>query len=66
MACCKIVFEAIVQKTDALEGLYSSRFFRFRFGAVWNEYCRRCGVPEDGQWFGTVKAYEAQILKKRG
>lgn len=20
------------------------------FGEVWAEYCRRCGVPEDGAW----------------
>ena len=35
-------------------------------GDVWAEYCRRCGVPEDGQWFGTVEKYEADVLSKRG
>ena len=35
------------------------------FGAVWNEYCRRCGVPADGQWFASVKAYEDAVLAKR-
>ena len=35
------------------------------FGAVWNEYCRRCGVPADGQWFDSIKAYERNVLAKR-
>ena len=35
------------------------------FGEVWNEYCRRCGVPEDGKWFGIVKQYEQDVLLKR-
>ena len=36
------------------------------FGEIWNEYCRRCGVPEDGEWFKTVQQYEqeVQILRK--
>ena len=36
------------------------------FGEVWDEYCRRCGVPADGKWFGTVEQYEADVLSKRG
>lgn len=36
------------------------------FGEVWDEYCRRCGAPADGQWFGTVQKYEADVLNKRG
>ena len=36
------------------------------FGEVWAEYCRVCGVPEDGQWFSTVKEYETEVLSKRG
>ena len=35
------------------------------FGSVWNEYCRRCGVPADGQWFASVKKYEDEVLLKR-
>jgi len=35
------------------------------FGAVWNEYCSRCGVPADGQWFDSIKAYERDVLAKR-
>ncbi len=36
------------------------------FGEVWNEYCRRCGVPADGEWFGEIEQYEANVLSKRG
>ena len=36
------------------------------FGEVWQEYCRRQGVPQDGQWLEGVRHYEQQILKERG
>ena len=36
------------------------------FGEIWNEYCRRCGVPADGGWFAAVKQYENEVLSKRG
>ena len=35
------------------------------FGEIWNEYCRRCNVPEDGKWFEIVKKYEAEVLSAR-
>lgn len=35
------------------------------FGEVWNEYCRQCGAPVDGQWFDEVKAYEEKVLSRR-
>ena len=35
------------------------------FGAVWEEYCRQCGVPKNEQWFQTVEKYEADVLKGR-
>ena len=35
------------------------------FGAIWNEYCARCGKPADGQWFAKVKEYEANVLSQR-
>ena len=36
------------------------------FGEVWDEYCRRSGVPLDGAWFHLVEQYEADVLSKRG
>ena len=35
------------------------------FGEVWNEYCARCGVPADGEWFDEIKQYEKKILEER-
>ena len=35
------------------------------FGAVWEEYCRQCDVPENEGWFQTVEKYEADVLKGR-
>ena len=36
------------------------------FGEIWNEYCRVCNAPADGEWFETVKKYETEVLSKRG
>ena len=36
------------------------------FGEVWDEYCRVCGKPLDGQWFAEVQKYEAEVLSARG
>ncbi|MBR3796805.1 MAG: L-rhamnose isomerase [Clostridia bacterium] len=35
------------------------------FGEIWAQYCRVCGVPEDGAWLGMVKQYEQDVLVKR-
>ena len=35
------------------------------FGEVWAEYCRRCGVPEDGAWLPEVRRYEKTVLEAR-
>ena len=36
------------------------------FGDVWAEYCSRCGVANDGEWFSAVQKYEKEVLSKRG
>lgn len=36
------------------------------FGDVWNEYCKECNAPADGEWFETVEKYEKDVLLKRG
>ncbi len=36
------------------------------FGEIWDEYCRVCNKPKDGQWFSEVEEYEAQVLSRRG
>ncbi len=35
------------------------------FGDIWNYYCECCGVPQDGEWFAKVEAYEKDVLLKR-
>ncbi|MBQ1893981.1 MAG: L-rhamnose isomerase [Clostridia bacterium] len=35
------------------------------FGEIWNEYCRRCDKPADGEWFREIEEYEKQILEAR-
>ena len=35
------------------------------FGDIWDEYCRRCNVKCDREWFNDVKEYENQVLKTR-
>ncbi len=36
------------------------------FGEIWDEYCRVCGKPADGQWFAQIEDYEANVQSKRG
>ena len=35
------------------------------FGEVWDEYCRRCGKPVDGEWFPEIVRYEKEVLEAR-
>ena len=35
------------------------------FGEIWAEYCRREGVPADGEWLPKVKEYEQKVLVNR-
>ena len=35
------------------------------FGAVWDEYCRRCDRPLDGAWYNEIKDYERKVLEAR-
>ena len=35
------------------------------FGDVWNEYCERCGVVSDGDFYDEVKRYEDEVQLKR-
>jgi len=36
------------------------------FGAVWDYYCERKGVPVGEAWLAEVKRYERKVLSKRG
>ena len=35
------------------------------FGEIWNEYCRVCKKPLDGEWLPAVQTYEEEILEAR-
>ncbi|MDR1282857.1 MAG: L-rhamnose isomerase [Opitutaceae bacterium] len=35
------------------------------FSGVWDEFCRRAGVPVGPAWLAEVKAYEKDVLSKR-
>lgn len=55
-----------------LEGDYTTRlalseeFKSYPFGAVWDYYCAKSGVPVREQWLAEVKSYEREVLLKRG
>lgn len=36
------------------------------FGEIWEEYCRSCNKPVDGDWFSVIEKYEAEVQSKRG
>lgn len=35
------------------------------FNEIWDEYCRVCDKPLDGEWFGEIERYEKEVLEKR-
>lgn len=36
------------------------------FGDIWAHYCQTQGVPADDSWFEEIRAYENEVLSKRG
>jgi L-rhamnose isomerase len=73
----KALLRAMLEPVEALkraelEGDYTTRlalaeeFKTYPFGAVWDYYCLKAGVPVREQWLGEVKAYEREVLAKRG
>ncbi len=58
-------------KKAELDGDYTTRlalteeFKSYPFGAVWDYYCEKNGVPVREEWLGEVKAYEQDVLLKR-
>lgn len=73
----KALLRAMLIPADALrqaelEFDYTTRlalteeFKSYPFGAVWDYYCEQSGVPVREQWLTEVKAYEQEVLLKRG
>src|SRR5690625_2957641 len=40
-------------------------FKTYPFGAIWDYYCEKMGVPVGGNWLKDVRLYEQEILSKR-
>ena len=45
--------------------LYYDKLKILPFGEIWDEYCRRCGKPVDGEWFTEIETYEKEVLEAR-
>jgi len=72
----RALLTALLEPTEALrkaelEGDYTSRlalleeYKTYPIGAVWDEYCRVCGVPVRDEWLASAKQYEKDVLSKR-
>ncbi|NMO97811.1 L-rhamnose isomerase [Paenibacillus lemnae] len=72
----KGILKAMLEPTDLLksaelEGDYTTRlalleeFKSYPFGAVWDYYCEKNGVPVREEWLTEVKAYEKEVLLER-
>jgi len=73
----KAMLMALLEPFDELRQLELSGDFTSRlalgeeiktlpFGAVWDYYCLKSGVPVQSAWIDIVKEYEKGILNKRG
>ena len=45
--------------------LISEEMKSMPFSEVWDEYCKRAGVPLGMEWYSAVEDYESKILSKR-
>ena len=72
----KALLYALLQPNDKLKALQDSGNFSklmvlqeeqktLPFGEIWDEYCRRCNKPIDGEWFREIEAYEKEVLEAR-
>ena len=72
----KALLEALLTPHGELSALqkeddYTKLFMRqealkmLPLGAVWEEFCRREGLPAGEAWYDEVMAYEAEVLKER-
>ena len=72
----KALLFALLQPAEELKALQDSGNFTklmaqqeelktMPFGEVWDEYCRACGKPADGEWFEEIENYEKSVLEAR-
>jgi len=73
----KALLKALLEPTDRLraaerDGDYTTRLALVEeaktlpFGAVWDRYCERAGVPVGDAWLAEVRRYEREVLSTRG
>ncbi len=73
----KAILNACLAPVDAIRDAeysadYTARLARLEdrktlpFGMVWAHYCESRGIAPDGVWLNEVKAYERDVLSKRG
>ncbi|MBW5446851.1 L-rhamnose isomerase [Cohnella sp. CFH 77786] len=73
----KALLRAMLEPVEALKkaelgGDYTTRlalteeFKSYPFGAVWDYYCAKKGVPVRETWIAEVKQYEKEVLLQRG
>jgi len=74
---CKALLLALLAPIESLKGFELEGDFTSRlalmedakvlpFGAVWDYYCEKTGVPVGNAWLADVKSYERTVLSKRG
>ena len=72
----KALLMALLEPIDAAarleaDGDYTARLALLEepktlpFGAVWDHYCERAGVPVGGSWLDDVRRYERDVLSLR-
>ena len=72
----KALLFALLQPNDELKAMQDNGEFTklmvvqeelktLPFGEIWNEYCRRCGKPVDGEWYREIETYEKEVLEAR-
>ena len=72
----KALLFALLQPNEALKALQDEGNFTklmvaqeelktLPFGDIWDEYCRRCNKPVDGEWFSEIETYETKVLEAR-
>ena len=73
----KALLIALLEPADKLRQIEAEGDFTWRlamleelktmpFGAIWDYYCMKSGVPVAESWLAEVRAYEKDVLGKRG
>jgi len=58
--------EAELNKDYTTRLAITEEFKSYPFGAVWDYYCAKNGIPVRENWLKQVKSYEQEVLLKRG